>query len=542
MITLTLAGSLYSSDTLNTHPVMLDANGKLLSWIQPQEMAFDRVVRLAWDFLLHSVPIESNGLKTYLSYCCMDNLGQHTEDWPHDPAMVYGAFADSAVAYYAYSGDRSVVKLVEELLDYDLTHGRTPADWNWANVPYASSDAGAADYIGADDVRYNKYCGQISVPGYTPAKIDWKDKGCGTGDGRYVIEPDKVGELGIGFLRFYELTGKNAYRDAALACADALAHHVRAGDALHSPWPFRVYAKTNVVREEYSSNVIGPIRLLDELTRLQLGNVAKHRRARRIAWEWMMRYPLKNDGWAGYFEDVQIFPEPVNFNQYSPLETARYILQHPKYDPNWKEDVAHLIRVVEEKLVVNVPKEPAIQWGARTVSEQFEDMNKMGSHTSRYASLNALWYEITADTAAKEKAFRSFNWATYMCRPNGVVNVGPVDQSIWWADGYADYIRHFLSGLGSVPEWAPPGKNHLLRSTSIVRSVYYRPEEVGYEVFDDASTEVLRLGFSPARVWADGKLFLPQNGHLGTGWTFDKGTSVLTVQHLNSHTIKISAR
>jgi hypothetical protein len=176
------------------------------------------------------------------------------------------------------------------------------------------------------------------------------------------------------------------------------------------------------------------------------------------------------------------------------------------------------------------------------VSEQFEDMNKMGSHTSRYASLNALWYEITGDAAAKEKAFRSFNWATYMCRPNGVVNVGPVDQSIWWADGYADYIRHFLSGLGSVPEWAPPGKNHLLRSTSIVRSVYYRPEDVGYEVFDDASTEVLRLGFPPARLWADGKLFLPQNGHFGTGWTFDKRTSVLTVQHLNSHTIKISAR
>ena len=262
MITLTLAGSLYSSDTLNTHPVMLDANGKLLSWIQPQEMAFDRVVRLAWGFLLHSVPLESNGLKTYLTYCCMDTLGQHAEDWPHDPAMVYGAFADSAVAYYAYSGDRSVVKLVEELLDYDLTHGRTPADWNWANVPYASADAGTRDYTGADDVHYNKYCGQISVPGYTPAKIDWKGKGCGTGDGRYVIEPDKVGELGIGFLRFYELTDKNAYRDAALACAEALAGHVRPGDALHSPWPFRVYAKTNVVREDYSSNVIGPIRLL----------------------------------------------------------------------------------------------------------------------------------------------------------------------------------------------------------------------------------------------------------------------------------------
>src|SRR6516162_10225986 len=191
LLALPTANTLFSGDTLNTHPVILDASGKLLSWVQPQAIAYDRVMRLAWDFLLHSVPVEANGLKTYFTYCCMDTLGQHAEDWPHDPAMVYGAFADSAAAYYAYSGDRSVVKLVEDLFDYDLAHGRTPADWNWPNVPYASSDAGAREYVGADDVHYNNYCGQITIPDYTPPKIDWKGKGCGTGDGRYVIEPDK---------------------------------------------------------------------------------------------------------------------------------------------------------------------------------------------------------------------------------------------------------------------------------------------------------------------------------------------------------------
>ena len=541
LVVLVLANSLYSEDTLNTHAVRLDANGKLLSWVQPQELAYDRVMRLAWDFLLHSVPVESNGLKTYFTYCCMDTLGQHAEDWPHDPAMVYGAFADSAAAYYAYSGDRSVVKLVEALLDYDLAQGRTPADWNWASVPYASSDAGAREYVGADDIRYNRYCGQISIPGYTPPKMEWKGKGCGTGDGRYVIEPDKVGELGMGFLRFYELTGKTSYRAAALACAKALASHVRQGDQLHSPWPFRVYARNNVAREEYSSNVIGPIRLFDELVRLKLGDVTGFRHARQIAWEWMLHYPMKNSRWAGYFEDVQIFPEPVNFNQYSPLETARYILQHPQYDASWKEDVSHLIQVIEQRLVVDVPKEPAIQWGAPAVSEQFEDMNKMGSHTSRYASVNALWYEVTGDTAAKEKAFRSLNWATYMCRTNGVVNVGPVDQSIWWADGYADYIRHFMAALGSVPEWAPPGQDHLLQTTSIVRSVSYQRNEIRYSVFDDASTEILRLGFIPARVLADGNMLPKRNAANGAGWTFDEHTRVLRVHHVGSKEITVTA-
>ncbi len=437
-------------DTLNGHRVVVDGNGKLISWVQPQAGAYDRVMRLAWDFLLHTVPIESNGLKTYFTYCCMDPDKLHGTDWPHNPAGLYGMFVDSAVAYYAYSGDRAVVELVQGLLDYQLAHGTTLATWDWASVPYASADAGALEYFGADDAYY---C----------AKEQHVRKPCGTGDGHYVIETDKIGELGLGYLKFYELTGKVKYRDAALACANALACHVRSGDAEHSPWPFRVYAETNVAREEYSSNVVGPIHLFDELARLNLGDVPTYRKARQTAWRWLMTYPIENNRWSGYFEDVEILDKPTNFNQYSALETARYILEHPEYDPDWRSHVLRLIKWVEKTFVIDVPnataaypslpvektsamdvpKEPAVQWGANAVSEQIEDKNKMGSHTSRYASVNALWYEKNGDTAAKEKAFRSFNWASYMCRENGAVLVGPVDQTIWFSDGYGDYIRHF---------------------------------------------------------------------------------------------------
>ncbi len=166
----------------------------------------------------------------------------------------------------------------------------------------------------------------------------------------------------------------------------------------------------------------------------------------------------------------------------------------------------------------------------------------MGSHTSRYGSVNALWYEITGDTAAKEKAYRSLNWATYMCRTNGVVNVGPVDQSIWWADGYADYIRHFMARMGSVPAWAPPDQNHLLRSTSVVRSISYQPHQISYSVYDDASTERLKLIFTPAGMLADGKTLLRRNGSAtGNGWTFDESTHLLEVQHQGAHDIRINA-
>jgi len=517
----TVASPLRAEDTLNGHRVVLDGQGKLLSWVEPQEKAYDRVMRLAWDFLLHTAPVESNGLKAFYSYCCLDPVKLRGTAWPHNPAGLYAMFADSAAAYYAYSGDRAVVELVQGLLDHQLAYGTTPSHWSWGDVPYASSDHGATEYRGAHDFKYDK-----KLPG--------------RGDGYGVIEPDKLGELGYGYLKFYELTGEARYREAAIACASALARHVRSGDADHSPWPFRVYAETDVAREEYSANVIGPIRLLDELTRLGLGDVPAYRRARQMAWAWMMTYPMQNNLWVTYFEDVPIVEKLENFNQYSPMETARYILQHPEYDPEWRVHVANLIQWVEKTFVVDVPKEPAVMWGANAVSEQIHFMPKMGSHTSRYASVLALWHEATGDAAAKEKAFRSFNWATYMCRENGAVNVGPInEQTIWFSDGYGDYIRHFMAGLGAVPEWAPAGEDHLVRSSSMVASVSYLREEVNYQTFDDASTEVLRLSFNPKRVTADGKELPKQNNPTAAGWMFDERTRVLRVRHEGSRLVRI---
>jgi hypothetical protein len=522
-----LERSAKGQETLNGHRVVLDAERKLVSWVEPQSAAYDRVMRLAWDFLIHKAPVEPNGLKAYLAYCCLNPETLQAIDWPHNPAGLYGMFADSATAYYAYSGDREVVKLVESMLDTQLQHGTTPRDWDWAEVPFASSDAGATEYRGADEHHYCQLAHIAKLP-------------CGTGDGRGVIEPDKVGELGIGYLKFYELTGEARYRDAAIACANALARHARAGEEDHSPWPFRVYAKDNKILEEYSSDVIGPIRLFDELMRLKFGDREAYRSTRALAWRWLVTYPMKNHGWDGYFEDVRIFEKPTNLNQYSAMETARYLLLHPESDPAWREHVEGLIHYVEKTFVVDVPKEPAVVWGANAVSEQLGDMNKMGSHTSRYASINALWYEKTGDEAAKEKAYRSFNWATYMCRDDGRVLVGPVDQTIWFSDGYGDYIRHFMAGLGAVPEWAPPGENHLLRSTSVVQEVAYVPKRVAYRTFDSDSDEVLRLNFTPRRILVGGRSLSEGNDRNAPGWTFEPATRILRIHHRASNQIEIS--
>jgi hypothetical protein len=349
-----------------------------------------------------------------------------------------------------------------------------------------------------------------------------------------VIEPDKVGELGLGYLRLWMLTGNERFKDAALDCAAALVKHVRPGDELHSPWPFRVVATNGLVRDEYSANVLGAVMLFDELLRLKLGDAEAIARARDLAWSWMMTYPMSNDAWSGYFEDIAIMDLPDdNPNQYTPMQLAKYLMEHPEKDADWRAHTEHLLSFVVDTFAGDANNERGTQFGAEVISEQHADMAKMASHTARYAAVSALLWERGGEAALKEKAFRSLNWATYACDERGVVAVGEDKVEGWWfSDGYGDYIRHFLVAMAAVPEWAPARENHLLRSTSIVTSATYG-DEIEYATFD-AATDVLRLRARPKTVEVGGAALMERTDLDADGFTvapIGSGDFVLRVRH-----------
>ena len=475
------------STRMNGHVVTLDAQGKLTPW-----RPYDRVVRLAFQGLAR-FPVQDNGLETWLAYSRFEPDTLAGVNWPNNPAGLNAMLVDSALGWYAFSGDHAPLDLAKRALDHQLEHGTTPSQWSWARVPFSSAMPGATDYGGADD---REFCGPEGQG----------DGACGRGDGIGVLEPDKVGELGYAYLRFFELTDDVKYRDAALACASSLASHVREGDELHSPWPFRVYADSNTARDEYSGDVIGAIMLFDELARLSLANDAMFR-ARGVAFRWLMTYPMQNDVWGGYFEDIPIYPTPGdNPNQYAPLQTAKYFLEHPELDPAWKEHVAHLLSFVKKTFGVDVGDDSGVQFGAEVMSEQIADMAKMSSHTARFGAMNALWAEKTGDEAAAERGYRSLNWATYWIDDKGIVKVGPDDREGWWfSDGYGDYVRHFLVAMAAKPSWAPAGESHLLRSTSVVKRVSITSTSISYTAFDLSGDEVLRLSRAPRSITVDGE-------------------------------------
>jgi hypothetical protein len=168
---------------------VLDPGGKLLAWYQPEKSrGYDKVLHLGWDFIEHKVPRDTRhktGLKIYLINAVYDDTTLQGFNWQHDPAMVFGSFVDSLAAWYPYSGDEEAIAAVREMLDHMLAHGTTPAGWEWPGVPFATNCDDQPDY---------GHCIQDMPRAFYGG-----------------IETDKVGELGIGYALFYEMTGERKY-------------------------------------------------------------------------------------------------------------------------------------------------------------------------------------------------------------------------------------------------------------------------------------------------------------------------------------------
>jgi hypothetical protein len=527
-----LAQDVYVNAQVPWHPVVLDSQGKLLAWYQPEKnLGYDHVIRLGWDFIEHKVPVDTRhntGLKIYLINSVYDGKTLQGANWQHNPAMVFASFVDSLVGWYPYSGDEEAVQAVRGMLDHQLAHGTTPSDWDWPGVPFATNCDDQPDYGHCiQDMPHEFYGG---------------------------IETDKVGELGTGYALFYKLTGERKYLDAAVRCAQTLARHVRPGDADHTPWPFRVDARTGVTLalEEYGGNVAGPLRLFEELIRLNAGDVAAFRNARELALKWMLDQPLNHDSrawnkWAGYFEDVPRHTDDVN--QLTPMMAAYYILSREdpaEVDPEWMSHVGRLLDWVR----IRLGRGPF--FGAQAIDEQttpdasFGCCSRagQGDHTARWAAMNAMFFEKTRDGQAREDAFRSLNYGTYFAGSDGRIACCGVDYNdpYWFSDGYSDYMRHFQWAMGAVPEFAPAGQDHVLRSSSVVQKVKYATRTLDYRTFDAAATEVLRLSFKPTRVTAGGSALNERADTHEAGYTLQPlsgGDWVVRVRHVNSGEVHI---
>jgi hypothetical protein len=498
-------------------PVQLDAGGKLLPWPMPEDTGYSYSSHFLtqWSILWD----QYHRQRTHYFFCCFDFDRTTFEmqpdwHWANSTAYVRAMMQGFMERLYPYTGDPNTIAFQQDFMDYELENGLTPENYVWSRVPYTSANPGDRRYTG------------------------WSRHG------EDYLEPHVVGEDGYAYLRFYEMTGNTKYLHAAIRCAAALVKNYKAGDAQNSPWPVRCYARDGKVEGRgmgpYSANVVEPIMLFDELIRLNQGETAKYKEVRQAAWEWLHQYPMKNNVWVGYFEDVT--PSMGNMNQVIPLEYARYVLLNPEKDLDWRENARKLIDWVK-----TTPKWPKhIVHGATITNEQGDGKSFCcnlpnqccDSHTSRLAAVEALYYARTGDAAYKEQAFRSYNWVTYFQgMPAGAH--APWGENQWWfTDEFSDGPRRLMDAFWAVPEWAPADESHLLGSHSVVTKMVYGKGSVTYSTFDPSSTDVLRLSFSPDAVFADGRK-LARGDLKQEGYTFDDATHVLRIRHDHARDVDI---
>jgi hypothetical protein len=544
---LTTAGAAQEQSYVNAqmpwHNAVLDSQGKLLAWYHPEKnLGYDQVLRLTWDFLEHKVPIDNvkgSGVKVYLAYPIYEEKSLQGVVYQHNPAGLFAHLVDEVVNWYPYSGDTEAILVVREMLDYQMSHGTTPNDWNWAGVPFATSCPGDKEYGRCiSDMPRQFYGG---------------------------IETDKTAELGLGYVYFYEMTGEHKYLDAGLRCADALVKHVRAGDAEHTPWPFRVDAHSGEVidGEEFGGMVVASVRFFDELIRLGVGDTEGFSKTRNLAWNWILTNQLTenptSDRWTGYYEDVP--KDILNVNDQSSMMTAYYILTRDdpaSLDPSptplhsWQTHVGYLL----DRSRGMLGRGPF--FGAWAIDEQQHALVAvpgltgqsccsragLSCRTAAWGAINAMYYERTGDGSARENAFRSLNYATYFMSSDGKFACCGVSHGsmYWFDDGYAYAGRNLMWALGAVPEFAPVGQNHILRSSSVVQKVKYEERGVQYETFDNGGVAVLRLNFKPLRVTAGGKALSERSDLQQAGYTSQAlagGDYVVRVRHSESKQVAV---
>ena len=201
---------------------------------------------------------------------------------------------------------------------------------------------------------------------------------------------------------------------------------------------------------------------------------------------WLKRYPLQNNRWGPFFEDIPTStPSDTEINADT---LAGWILEHPAWDADWREQAKGAL----DWSYAQFANREFTKWNVIPINEQTAYRVPGNSHTARHAAVELLYCEKTGDCASKNAAIGRLNWATYMVDTDGK-NRYPRDD-IWLTDGYGDYVRHYLRAMASAPELAPDDQNHLLRTSSVVSSIEYGTGRISYRKFDADSTEHFKMG------------------------------------------------
>ena len=524
----TLSVFAQQSELLIYHPIKTDKSGHIIPWYNDDPaIAFDHNLHTVWNFWFN-MRKDMNGLPYYMNHQVWNGNF-------NDPRGIGGDQFMMAISswrlLYAYTGDENIKENMSFLAGYYLTHGLSPSDCKFPDIPFPYN---TLIYSGV-------YDGDMR-------------------NGKDVAQLDKAGSLALELIHLYKIKNDPVFLNAAIKIANTLAANVKTGDADHSPLPFKVNVYTGKVvllnlqdakgrtidTACYTSNLTPTLQMFDDLLQLKKGNATAYKTAFDKILTWLKKYPVQDNKWGPFFEDVSEWSE----TQINAMTCARYMMEHPQYFPEWKTDVKNIINWVHGKFGNDKWK----KYGVIVTNEQSIYPVPGESHCARQAADELLYVKLTGDTTFYNNAMLELNWATYSVDVDGK-NCFPFDEP-WLTDGYGDYVRHYLRAMDTYPFLAPVG-DHILSSTSVVQQADYKgwlkkflapafdkvdtgKVRLFYRTFDDEGTERIKLKAKPSAVLLNDNPLAEVKSGAGYSWeAVEKGGGMLTVRRKNGNKVII---
>ncbi len=464
------------TEKLIYHDIKVDQSGKIVPWYSSDPgKAYSNAVMSVWHFW-DTMRIDMNGLPYYMNH-------QVWTPGVNDLRGIGGDQIQMALSswrlLYLYAGDERIKENMRFMADYYLSHGLSPSSAAWPDIPYPYN---TLIYSGI-------YDGDMVI-------------------GKYYTQPDKAGSFGHELVQLYKLIGNRnhgqtpggIYLESAVKIANTLARHTVTGNYEASPLPFKVHALNNkagklkdnsgsrkeVQLSSYTSNWSATLELFLSLIEMKKGDTRAYQKAFDTILAWMKKYPLQNNRWGPFFEDIPGWSD----TQINAISFAQFMMNHPQYFPQWKTQVKDIFKWV----YATVGNKTWEKYGVIVVNEQTAYQTPGNSHSSRQASAELQYVALTGDSSYKENAIRTLNWATYMVDTDGK-NRYPQDEN-WLTDGYGDYVRHYLRAFAAMPQLAPADEDHILSSTSVIQFAEYKNSPYKKYQFDDQPAGKIKLKYN----------------------------------------------
>jgi hypothetical protein len=509
------------------HPIQTDKAGNIVPWYNPDPaIAYDHNLHTIWNFWFN-MRRDPNGLPYYMNHQVWNARFD-------DPRGIGGDQFMMAISswrlLYAYTGDENVKSNIYFIAEYYLTHGLSPANCKWPDIPFP----------------YNTFIYSGVYDG------DMRS-------GKGVAQPDKAGSFGLELVHAYKIKDDPLFLDAAVNIANTLALNVKTGTSTHSPLPFKVNVfsgRAALLQDDgitkskdtacYTSNLTPTLQLFFDLIQLKKGNVAAYKTAADKILAWLKKYPIQNNKWGPFFEDVGEWSQ----TQINAMTCARYMMEHPQYFPEWKTQVKSIINWVH----TNFANDKWKKYGVVVTNEQSVYPMPGNSHSSRQAADELLYGSLSGDTSYYTNAVHELNWAGYAVDFDGK-NCFPFDEP-WLTDGYGDYVRHYLRAMATYPELAPV-EDHILSSTSVVQQADYKglfkkyysvafdkadtnKVRLFYRTFDNFGTEEIKLKAKPSAVLLNDQPMKETADLEGYNWqALEKGGGVLWVRRKSGNRVLV---